>query len=357
MLNHRKDMALKAPVDLFAPVVPPERMHPQFVELWRSPFHEKPRALLTDLVNRMGDPNGNFVGHFQGDGFHSRLFELASFAYLDHAGLTMDRSHAQPDFLAYSKDIAIAIEAVTANPPGGQATDISLQRVTDLSKEEILEKVSREFPRRMGKILNKKLAYNYHDLPQCKDKPLVFMMAPFFEAGSAFYTDHTLIHLLFGTPDGVNEIEPFFQKPDTQPVSAILYCNLFTVSRFLRLSMDFTLPEAPRLLREGTCYLARSDGVYALKDFLYRVGTVGAPSETWAEGVTIFENPNSRIPLPRDVLPCSSRVCIQDGHVYREVRGFHPLVSSTKIYSDGDVVTNVDGFLTRDHGVGRSPLF
>jgi hypothetical protein len=40
----------------------------------------------------MGDPNGNFVRDFQGDGFHSRVFELACFAYLEEAGLTITRS-------------------------------------------------------------------------------------------------------------------------------------------------------------------------------------------------------------------------------------------------------------------------
>jgi hypothetical protein len=329
----------KTSINPFAPLVLPERLHPQFVDLCRSPCHGEARALITDLMNRMGDPNGKLVRHFQGDAFHSRLFELACFAYLKEAGLTIDRSHPQPDFLASSKNVSLALEAVTANPPGPQSADISLRLMRELSGAEVFEKVAQEFPRRINNTLLRKLAHNYHELPQCKGKPLVFMVAPFFEAGAVFYTDDALVHLFFGAPDGISEIEPFFDRPEAEPVSAVLYCNQFTVPRFLRLSTDFTAKGAPTISRHGTCYLAQANGDYALKDFRYRLGAAGVPRETWADGVTIFENPNARLPLPCSALPASSLVCIRDGYVYREVRGFHPVVSFTQIHGDGDEPT------------------
>ena len=61
----------------------------------------------------MGDPNGNFVDDYQADGFHSRLFELACFAYLEEAGMNLDRTHEAPDFLASRGGTRIAIEAST----------------------------------------------------------------------------------------------------------------------------------------------------------------------------------------------------------------------------------------------------
>ena len=94
------------PMDLFLPIVAPERRHPQFVELRASPFHEDARALMNALLNRMGDPNGGLVRNFQSDGFHSRPFEIASFAYLEEVGLTIDRSHERPDFLASGHELA-----------------------------------------------------------------------------------------------------------------------------------------------------------------------------------------------------------------------------------------------------------
>src|SRR5258708_37494178 len=86
--------------DLFGAVVVDHRLHPQFRALRDSVFHADARVLMSTFYKRMGDPNGNFVDDFQADGFHSRLFELACFAYLEEAGLNPDRTHDSPDFLA-----------------------------------------------------------------------------------------------------------------------------------------------------------------------------------------------------------------------------------------------------------------
>jgi hypothetical protein len=279
----------------------------------------------------MGDPNGNFVRDFQSDGFHSRLFELSSFAYLEYAKLAIDRSFEAPDFLASRDGLEIAVECVTANPPTGQATDISLREMAPLSEEEIFEKVSCEVPKRITKILIRKLAHGYHEMPQCRGKPLVLMIAPFFEAGSVFYNDDALFYPLFGAPDPEFEVvPPFFQRPDAASISAVLYCNPFTVPKFLRLAINHGAPCAPRLIRRGKCYVVRKND-YVVEEFAYVVGSKGAPRETWGEGVTVFENPNASSPLPRDFLPASSHVSVREGYVYREVRGFHPVVSFTQI--------------------------
>ncbi len=292
---------------------------------------------MSELLARMGDPNGNFIRDFQSDGFHSRVFELGCFAYLTSDGFSITRFFEQPDFLASGNGIEIAVESVTANPPTGQATDISLREMAPLSQAEIFEKVSREFPKRMAKILSRKLAHAYHELPQCQGKPLVLMIAPFFEAGSVFYTDDALFYPLFGAPiPEVEFVPPFFRRPEAEAISAVLYCNQFTIPRFLRLAMDLTAPNAPRVTRHGTCYLARNDGDYSLEEFSYLVGSPNAPKEPWSNGVTIFENPNARIPLRRDALPCSSHISVRDGYVFREVRGFHPVVSFTQIHTSVD---------------------
>ena len=234
-------------MDLFSPIVASARRHPQFVELHASPLHEDARALMNALLNRMGDPNGGLVRNFQSDGFHSRLFEIACFAYLEEAGLTIDRSHERPDFLVSDHGCRVAVEAVTANPPTGQATDISLRQMAPLTDDQIFDKTNREFPGRIGKSLHKKLRHGYHHLDHCRDRPLVFMIAPFFEKGSGFYTDDALVYPLFGAPKGApNAIFPFFQREKAAAVSAVLYCNQFTVSRFFRLATDFNAHEARR---------------------------------------------------------------------------------------------------------------
>ena len=153
-------------VNLFQSRMPETRLHPAFRALRDSNIHVDARSFMNALYARMGDPNGNFPGDFQTEGFHSRLFELACFAYLENAGFELNRSYESPDFLASSRDdVTIAIEGTTANPTAGRATNFSLLQMPDLSDEEIFEKVENEFPRRMTSVLQKKLAYRYHDLP------------------------------------------------------------------------------------------------------------------------------------------------------------------------------------------------
>jgi hypothetical protein len=175
-----------------------------------SALHHKARDLMNALLGRMGDPNGNFLRDFQRDGFHSRVFELACFAYLEEAGLAIDRSHESPDYTVFAGGFSAAIEAVTANPPTGQATDLSLRQMAPLSEDEILHKVAAEVPRRIGNSLLKKLGKGYQNLPHCQGKPLVFMIAPYFEAGAGFYSDDAIAYPLFGDPEGFPEaVTPF----------------------------------------------------------------------------------------------------------------------------------------------------
>jgi hypothetical protein len=319
--------------DLFAPLTAEDRFHPQYLGLRESDIHGDARVLMSAIMRRMGDPNGSFVRHFQGDGFHSRLFELACFAYLEEAQLSIDRSHDRPDFLASDGNCVVAVEAVTANPPAGQGSDISLANMSPLTELELFDRVNREFPRRIGKILQKKLRHNYHELEHCRGRPLVLMIAPFFESGSVFYTDDGLLYGLFGPPAGVQQASlPFFQREDAGTISAVLYCNQFTVSRFFRLATDFHSRSTPKTERHGTFYSKRGQEHHALAHFSHCLGSPGLPKETWAEGVSVFENPNAIIPLPRGTLPGTCYVSVQDGYVVKEISDFHPVVSFTHIH-------------------------
>lgn len=319
--------------DLFSPIVSEDRLHPQFTALVGSPVHTEARALMQMLAARMDDPNGHFVRDFQSDGFHARLFELACFAYLQEAGLTIDRSHARPDFIATTGEQAVAVEAVTANPVGGQGEDISLRNMKKLTDEEVFEKVSVGVAERISRSLRKKLRHRYHELPHCAGKPLALIIAPFFEAGASFYTDDALFYPLYGGPEGwSNTVAPFFQQQEAATISAVLYCNQFTVSRFFRLAMDFRAENAPRTIREGVCYRKHgADDHHPPQQFVHLLGSEGLERETWFEGVTVFENPFALTPLPRGVLPGTSYVSVQDGYVCREVTAFHPVVSFTRI--------------------------
>jgi hypothetical protein len=224
---------------------------------------------------------------------------------------------------------------VTANPPTGQASDISLKNLELLSQADIHDKSSRAFPARVVRSLEKKLRHRYHELAHCRGKPLVFMIAPFFEAGANFYVDEALLYALFGPPkDMPREAVPFFEREESAPVSAVLYCNQFTVSRFLRLATDFTAEGGLRGTRRGVFYREHDADTVALKEFVHELGSPDTPKESWSEGVTIFENPCADIPLPRGLLPATCRFHVKDGYVTREVGAFHPVVSFTHTTGD-----------------------
>ncbi len=315
-------------VSLFEQSISVDKQHPQFISLLNSEVHRSAREYIDNTFQKMGDPNGKFSKYFQGSGFHSRLFELACFAYLEECGLKIDRNYETPDFIGVSENVSVAFECVTANPSSGQKTDISLTHMVNYTHDELMDKIAHEVPKRLGRILWKKLNHRYQGLPHCQGLPLVLAIAPFFEGGSLLYTDHCLVEYLYGSPEGDNSQDAFFGKDSSRHISAVLFCNRFTVSKFLRLSTNFRELKGYQATLSGCAYQSIDVENYRLVNFSKILGDSEC-SELWSEGVTLYENPNSSIPLEKDVLKCSSRIYVEDGYVCRDVHGFHPLSSGT----------------------------
>ena len=300
---------------------------------------------MSEIAFRMGDIDGNFVREFQTQ-FHARLFELACFAYLDSQGLTVDRSHTRPDFLVSRNGIPVAaIEAVTANSPAGQQTDISIRALANRPFEEIIKKCDQEFPIRIGSALSSKLQKKYWDLPHCVGLPFVLVVGPFHEPGSMTYIDQSLARYLYGVEpssewtgttshqvpvlqhevDGKVIPSKFFSYPLAENVSAIIYCNQFTVPRFFRLAAQVDgWPIELVGQREGY-FIDSHDGP---SEYHYNLGSLGTPNEPWWQGVTVFHNPNAIHPLPKRSFRSTCEYQYRDGYFNCHVFGFHPLTSS-----------------------------
>jgi hypothetical protein len=107
------------PLDLFTPRMPHHKLHPNFLTLSHGLDFLAAREVITEMANVFENPDGNFVKDFQTTNFNSRLWELYLFATLIEKGFRLDRSHAQPDFIAFSRRHTIAIEATTVNPTIG----------------------------------------------------------------------------------------------------------------------------------------------------------------------------------------------------------------------------------------------
>jgi hypothetical protein len=122
----------------------------------------------------------------------------------------------------------------------------------------------------------------------------------------------------------------FFAQTDAEYVSAVLFTNAGTISKFARMGQQGTFAEPDvTMLHAGKCY-NHDPNASEPTPFIYRVGT-RSTSETWGEGVTIFHNPRAKHPLSHDVF---HEVCQQysDGsNIVEKMPAFHPYRSVTQI--------------------------
>lgn len=340
--------------NLFRLIVDEDKAHPDFIALRDSIHHVGARKLMNELYLRMGDPNGNFLSDFQSNSFHSRLFEIACYGYLESHGFAINRTFPSPDFLVSSGNDKVAVEAVTANPSSGLAGDISAVGIDPwLPFEDLFDKSTNEFPIRMGDALLKKLQKKYWSLPHCQNIPLVLIISPFYEPGSIFYIDDALARYLYGGwdifPDWVKyngiftryvpikshqydeklRTTSFFSQPLSEHVSAVIYSNSFTESKFVRMAIQTGLESKVEATREGVCLLPRKNGDSLTQDFSYHVADKTAPEETWFQGLTIFHNPKALIPLPDNFFKSTNVYQVRNGNLERRVNDFHPLASFT----------------------------
>jgi hypothetical protein len=325
---------------LFTPAVAEHKLHPNFTALRDAEHLACGRRLMDDLFVQMGAPRA-FLFNFQAGGFHGRIFELACYAYLTSCQLAVDYRLDRPDFIASRDGTSIAVEASVASPSEDQLEDISIGKLAPLSDKEVLDKVSNDFPIRMGRVLEKKLRHRYWEHPDCAGRPLVFAVSPLFESGSVTYTDDALVGYLYGfatehhyrdrkLPSG------FFLRPDAHFVSAVLFTNQFTVPRFYRLAADEELNRRLVAMREGWYYRKAAVPEFECGQYRYRVGHPLAPDEPWCQGVTLFLNPLASTPLPEGLLRATSVVRVDyDGNVVREVNGLHTLTSFMMVSPDG----------------------
>lgn len=188
--------------------------------------------------------------------------------------------------------------------------------------------IPEKFSARMLASLKNKLKRGYQDLPHVAGKPFVLMIAPFFEPGSVFAPDFPLLDILYPTEPDLT-VPPFFWLPDAASISAVAYCNSFTIPKFFRLSDHEFLANELTALRTG---LALIDEL-SLSGFRFKIGHEKTPVETWPEGVTLFHNPLAETPLPPDFLPASSWFVCEEGMVKRHVKGFHPFFSRMRTYA------------------------
>ena len=338
-------------VDLFAPVTAVEKQHPSFMHLAKEDSFVPARAIINEMMPHFVDIDGNFVEQFQTTGFDARLWELYINSYLVEEQLFIDREFASPDFLVKKYGESVAIEAVIV----GRRKDKPVRYIKEPppipSGEEILELTRHEMPIKWGSPLFTKLKKEYWKLPHVKGKALVFAIADFHDDRSMLWSSTALVTYLYGvyhdfkydednklviTPvkidthkrmDGKQIPSGFFFQPGSENVSAILSSASGTISKFNRLGRQagFSHPDVI-MIRKGTRH-DHDPNASVPKLFQYIVDENS--NETWAEGLSMFHNPNALHPVPKGLFPTIGHHEFRDGQIVGYLPEFHPYGSVT----------------------------
>lgn len=338
-------------MDLFTPVKAEEKLHPYFRILSTQPSHVAARGIIREMMPHYVDIDGNFIEQFQTTGFDARIWELYLNAYLVEEGLFLDRSHFAPDFLVQKYGHTVAIEATIVGRKG-QLTEADIANITQLTPEQIQEKMRNEMPIRFGSPLFSKLQKKYWELEHVAGIPLVIAIADFHENQSMLWTSTALINYLYGvhhdhhydesgklviTPQkidkhvvGEKEIPSgFFFQPGAENISAVMFSASGTVSKFNRMGKQAGFGEGNvKLFRMGT-YHDHDPDASLPKMFSYEVNE--DCTETWAEGMSMFHNPNALHPVPEELFPLIAHHRFKDDHIVSHLPEFHVYSSMTTI--------------------------
>ena len=207
-----------------------------------------------------------------------------------------------------------------------------------------------EMPIRFGSPLYSKLQKKYWDLPQMRGYPLVIAIADFHDDHSMTWSSTALMNYLYGVwhdhhydDQGKLVIDPiqiekhavkgkeipsgFFFQPDTENVSAVLFSAGGTIAKFNRMGRQAGFKhQNVRMIRYGHCH--KHDENASLPDqFIYEVDE--SCSETWAQGISMFHNPNAKHPVPKKLFPSAAHHIFSDGRIVSYLPEFHPYWSMT----------------------------
>lgn len=310
--------------------------------------------LVNEVFNSTKQIDKDFKIQFQTKGFDARIWELYLLATFQEFGFQIIREKEAPDFeLIIPADKKIFIEAVTSNPEFNKEIDDKLQIISKIKDKDIqayIEDLRQSTLIRIAGALFNKYKMNYWERDWVKGYALVLAVEAFHHSFALDITDSSLVGYLYGfenswyhDEDGQLVIETFektehtdgkktipsnfFSLPGAENISAVMFSNSGTISKFNRLAKlkGYSHPSTI-MVREGTFYDHDPNATAPLR-FKYIVGRNG-PVETWREGLSIYHNPNAIHKLSEKDFPGILNGFYKD-YFYAYVPDFHPFVSIT----------------------------
>jgi len=344
------------PIDFFALKRPEKALNPYFVTLADQPGYVPARRIIEPMMRWYDDADGNFIEQFQTTGFDQRIWELYLFAAFVEMGYLLDRRDPIPDYMLQGPFGDIAVEAVTVAPSQGGKLADPPDIETDVGRRDYLQEY---MPIKFGSALYSKLRKRYWDQPAVVGKALVFAIEDFSSAGSMIVSRQGLPIYLFGytwdwrheddgrliiTPRKLSEhrwgekVIPsgFFEQPDSENVSAVLFSNSGTIAKFNRMGVlaGFCPPDVV-LVRQGLRPNPDSNASQAIP--FQALVNADDYEEFWCEGLEVFHNPNAKIPLDPRALPDATHHYLKpDGQVLSESMDLDPISSKTLIFTGAD---------------------
>lgn len=304
--------------DVFQEFDNSNKIHPHFELLRDAEFMLSAKEVVREVSFHYKDIDGNFIDQFQSlNGFDARIFELYLFCFFREQFFSFNRDHKAPDFIIEKFNKSIAVEAVTVSRKPENIENI--KNYKPKSKEEIDLKLDNEVPLMFSSALFDKVRKKYWDKPHVAGKPFIIAIADFHDTMSMTWSYGALLQYLYGynykhhfTESGQLIVEPikienfekpngtqipagFFDNPDNNYISGILFSSIATLSKFNRLGKQAGLGSTNNyLLRNVVLHDHNKNAVEPIqKSYIVDDNS----NETWSEGMTLYHNPNAIHPI------------------------------------------------------------
>ena len=302
----------RVPVDFFTPVKSKNPLSADFITLTETPGYAPALELISTMMRWYDDVDRNFIEQFQTTAFDARIWELYLFAMLVEIGFHIGRPKPAPDFLASGLNGSLAIEATIANLPGDGVSHKPTR------EGDVPEYFSNYLPTRFGGPLTAKLKRRYWEREDLSGIPLTIAVQDFHDDKSMTYSGGALQTYLYGKAivEGANgevrvedvvehrwgpKVIPsnFFNLPDAEHVSAVLFNGAGTLTKFNRIGVGAGFGEPPAaMIHEGVRFSGPALAPLPFRELV----EFGYP-EKWVDGLVVFHNPTANPPLNPDLLP------------------------------------------------------
>lgn len=322
-----------------------DKLHPYFLLLANEPGRAPARKVISELALWLAPKDPHFVREFQTNGFDQRLWELFLWAAFREFSLDVEQLEA-PDFRCRGPGLDFTVEATTVAPSEeGPLKEHPNPKTPDERESFLRDYMPMKFGGPLTSKLNKTNAEGQHywERPESEGKPFTIAIADFHkpaeedELGPMTYTQSALWQYLYGSRvtwrfeddqliidshlideheyKGKKVPSGFFDLPEAENVSAIIFSNAGTIAKFDRMGVAAGFgADGHGYFRVGLKYNRDPNAVVGESFYV----DVADPSyeEYWTQEIQVFHNPNAKVPLPFEALVGATHHVYEDGQMH-----------------------------------------